>query len=1070
MRIKYLIFSIAIFTSLYGQIKWYNHSELEWQTIETEHFKIHFHQGTERSAREAAEVAEYVYKPITDLYDFKPEAKTEIVIKDVDDYSNGAAYFFENLIEIWAKPLDYDLRGSHRWMQDVISHEFTHIVQLGKSMRFGNKVLGAYVQKLGYEDEKRDDVLYGYPNEIISYPVAPGVSIPLWLAEGTAQHMYDELFFDYWDSIRDMLLRDRILNNKMYTFEQMNSFGKCGMGNELVYNFGYSLVNYISENYGDSSFKNISISMSKPFNYSINKSIKEVIGITGEQLHSEWKQHLKEYYTKRVSKINDKNNYIIIEDQGITNINPRWSPDNKMIAYLSDKDNDYFGRTDLFIYNVSDSTHKKIKSGVKSIPAWINDSLIVYTKLSKPDKNGSKYFDLYKNNFTIDENDKIKIDEERLTYGLRLYSPVYDKKNDKIIAVNTYDGTSNIVVGNSDFSDYEILTEFNDGIQIYSVAIYEDQYLIDAVRNHERNLYLVDSKSGELSDFINVSWDVRDHNYKNETLIFSDDREGIYNLYIKNNNDEGYITDLIGGAFKPDISIDGKVVFSIYKDGGYKLALMDKIEIINSLDVTYEDNNQYLNRPTSPLMDKQFDGLATKYQDKMTGPFFFPRIMFDYETVKPGLYFFDNEALRSLSVFGGLTLNSRKDLDLSLLFDYNKNLLTYYFNFYWMSRNTSRDHNFKRANGYEIDNIVYDVDYMYHLFSSDVGSRFIYKNHKFWTYYTYNSSRQFYYVNMFQDLNEEYVEDFLFGNEPTSLYFKGAYDYYHGHSMTFKYEYDARSRHFLYSMIPSKGYKINSVISYEKNNIFEEFRVNEDFGSFVPYLASHDTWRFIVDYNKYWKINIKDGKDFLALKNNIVYSFLSNDDVNDFVYFFGGGLTGMKGYTYYEPTLQGPELFILNNEISMKLFSDKTYGFEILSLSALSIGLISQTGKANNSRIISREWYSDSISNSLLSEWFETDDINNLEFDALDKNNRIPDEYEDEIVVNVYGDNPDNEETMEELKKRYNRFKQTFGISLKVFGFSFYSYPTALTYELHLPYNDNMNKDRRHYLKILFDF
>ena len=44
-----------------------------------------------------------------------------------------------------------------------------------------------------------------------------------------------------------------------------------------------------------------------------------------------------------------------------------------------------------------------------------------------------------------------------------------------------------------------------------------------------------------------------------------------------------------------------------------------------------------------------------------------------------------------------------------------------------MSRNTSRDHNFKRANGYEIDNIVYDVDYMYHLFSSDVGSRFIYK-------------------------------------------------------------------------------------------------------------------------------------------------------------------------------------------------------------------------------------------------------------------------------------------------------------------------------------------------------
>ena len=77
----------------------------------------------------------------------------------------------------------------------------------------------------------------------------------------------------------------------------------------------------------------------------------------------------------------------------------------------------------------------------------------------------------------------------------------------------------------------------------------------------------------------------------------------------------------------------------------------------------------------------------------------------------------------------------------------------------------------------------------------------------------------------------------MFGNEPTSLFFKGAYDYYRGHSLTFKYEYDAREKTFLYNMIPSGGYKINSLISYEKNNIFEEFRINEDFGSFLPFLS-----------------------------------------------------------------------------------------------------------------------------------------------------------------------------------------------------------------------------------------
>ena len=163
MIYRKIIFILFLAVS-YGQLQWYNHPELIWETIETDHFKIHYHQGTERSAREAAEVAEYVYAPITQLYDFEPKTKTDIIIKDVDDYSNGSASFFENLIEIWAKPLDFDLRGSHRWMQNVISHEFTHIVQIGKSLKYGNHVWGSYFQKLSYETENR----LSYRNYIIS--------------------------------------------------------------------------------------------------------------------------------------------------------------------------------------------------------------------------------------------------------------------------------------------------------------------------------------------------------------------------------------------------------------------------------------------------------------------------------------------------------------------------------------------------------------------------------------------------------------------------------------------------------------------------------------------------------------------------------------------------------------------------------------------------------------------------------------------------------------------------------------------------------------------------------------
>ena len=35
---------------------WFNHPELDWQTIETEHFLVHYHAETKRSAQEAAAV------------------------------------------------------------------------------------------------------------------------------------------------------------------------------------------------------------------------------------------------------------------------------------------------------------------------------------------------------------------------------------------------------------------------------------------------------------------------------------------------------------------------------------------------------------------------------------------------------------------------------------------------------------------------------------------------------------------------------------------------------------------------------------------------------------------------------------------------------------------------------------------------------------------------------------------------------------------------------------------------------------------------------------------------------
>jgi hypothetical protein len=107
MKLRFILFISFAF----GQVS-YNHPELDWQTIETDHFRIHFYSETEQSAREGATVAERIYPFVTKLYQYKPFDKTDIVFTDVDDISNGAAYFYDNKIIIWTSPLDFELRGS----------------------------------------------------------------------------------------------------------------------------------------------------------------------------------------------------------------------------------------------------------------------------------------------------------------------------------------------------------------------------------------------------------------------------------------------------------------------------------------------------------------------------------------------------------------------------------------------------------------------------------------------------------------------------------------------------------------------------------------------------------------------------------------------------------------------------------------------------------------------------------------------------------------------------------------------------------------------------------------------
>ena len=88
-------------------------------------------------------------------------------------------------------------------------------------------------------------------------------------------------------------------------------------------------------------------------------------------------------------------------------------------------------------------------------------------------------------------------------------------------------------------------------------------------------------------------------------MIYSTDKKGIYNLYMSNSMDttEGFITNLPGGAFMPDISQEGKILYSLYKNGAYTIAILDSVESMDESFVGYStDEYDTLKAHDAPII------------------------------------------------------------------------------------------------------------------------------------------------------------------------------------------------------------------------------------------------------------------------------------------------------------------------------------------------------------------------------------------------------------------------------------------------------------------------------------
>jgi Tol biopolymer transport system component len=136
-----------------------------WRTLDTPHFRVHFHQGEEALAQRVARAAERAHTALTPLLGYAPR-RTEVVLSDDADDANGSATPLPyNTLRLYAVPPSSfsELNDYRDWLDGLVFHEYVHILHL--------------------------DRIGGFPalfNGVFGKLLVPNGLVPPWMVEGLA--------------------------------------------------------------------------------------------------------------------------------------------------------------------------------------------------------------------------------------------------------------------------------------------------------------------------------------------------------------------------------------------------------------------------------------------------------------------------------------------------------------------------------------------------------------------------------------------------------------------------------------------------------------------------------------------------------------------------------------------------------------------------------------------------------------------------------------------------------------------------------------------------------------------
>ena len=553
--------------------------------VESDHFVYIYQQALESQVPALMKDCEDAYRILTPIFRWAPKEKTLILFQDAWDEHNGMAGVSPRptimLIAADTTPPS-SIYHPGNFLRRTVFHEFTHI--LAMDAQYGaDAVIAAVFGRI---------MPVGDPLSILLTFCAapPGELAPDWYLEGLS--VWAETEFTGpgrgRNSFADMIMRMPVADNRLLPAEQWNLRLPEWPYGEAAYLYGMRTIQYAQARYGTNrSERNVAgelaDSVSHSFMFSFDHRARPVTGedfagLTRGALLQESRRQ-----ATRIAKLKEipPTPLIPLTPERLQVAWPVFSADGRAVFFTANGEAE---RDTLYRYHLDTARLEKldgarVQSGISRLAAAPDRNHLYYTRLNIVGRDRI-WSELREYN--------VRKNRSRVVSRLSRYRfPAISPDGRRLAAVRNERGTSSLVVvalpdAGKVEREKELATASGDAALIDPVFGPDGKtiFYVRAGRDGSQ-LRAVDPESGRdepILDWPCIILSPTLHPSGKE-LVFSADRNGVYNLYRMPLDPIAAptpITHVIGGAFTPSFSPDGrKLALSTYDSYGFHLAVLD---------------------------------------------------------------------------------------------------------------------------------------------------------------------------------------------------------------------------------------------------------------------------------------------------------------------------------------------------------------------------------------------------------------------------------------------------------------------------------------------------------------